>query len=108
MQPTTPIGGYAAGGEPGEPDELGSRESARAVLSAMLETPADPGGASAGGGGINLQSAWCWVWHGAERVMRGCGMVWHDRHGAEMVHHDPLCSMVLGECGQSHDPGTLS
>ena len=54
MQPTTPIGGYEAGGAPGEPDELGSRESARAVLSAMLETPADPGSASAGGGGINL------------------------------------------------------
>ena len=56
VQPTTPIGGYAAGGAPSEPDELGSRESARAVLSAMLETPADPGSASAGGGGINLQS----------------------------------------------------
>ena len=41
------------------------------------------------------------VWHGVERV-------WHDRHGAEMVHHDPLCSMVLGECGPSHDPGTLA
>ena len=56
MQPTTPIGGYEAGGASGGPDELGSREGARAVLSAMLETPADPGGASAGGGGINLQS----------------------------------------------------
>ena len=56
VQPTTPIGGYAAGGASSEPDELGSRESARAVLSAMLETPANPGGASAGGGGINLQS----------------------------------------------------
>ena len=56
VQPTTPIGGYAAGGAPSEPDELGSRESARAVLSAMLETPADPGSASARGGGINLQS----------------------------------------------------
>ena len=56
LQPTTPFGGYAAGGVPGEPDELGQRESARAVLSAMLETPADPGSASAGGGGINLQS----------------------------------------------------
>ena len=56
MQPTTPIGGYEAGGAPGEPDELGSRESARAVLSAMLETPADTAAASAGGAGINLQS----------------------------------------------------
>ena len=56
VQPTTPIGGYAAGGVPGEPQELGQRESARAVLSTMLETPADPGGASAEGGGINLQS----------------------------------------------------
>ena len=57
VQPTTPIDGYAASGMPGAPQELGQRESARAVLSTMLETPADPGGASAGGGGINLQSS---------------------------------------------------
>jgi hypothetical protein len=56
MQPTTPIGGYEAGGTPGEQVELGSREGARAVLSAMLQTPADTAGASAGGAGINLQS----------------------------------------------------
>ena len=71
VQPTTPICGYAAGGMPGEPQELGQRESARAVLSTMLETPVESEGASAGGGGINLQSAWCWVWHGAERVWYG-------------------------------------
>ena len=59
VQSTTPIGGYAACGAPSEPDELGSRESARAVLSTMLETPADTAGASAGGGGINLQSLQC-------------------------------------------------
>ena len=54
VQPTTPIGGYAASGMPDGPQELGQRESARAVLSTMLETPAGSGGVTAGGGGINL------------------------------------------------------
>ena len=63
-----------------------------------------------GGSGVHREAVGCMVWLGVGcgMVLRGCGMVWHDRHGAEMVHHDPLCSMVLGECGQSHDPGTLS
>ena len=56
VQPTTPVGGYAASGMPDGPQELGQRESARAVLSTMLEIPAESKGASAGGGGINLQS----------------------------------------------------
>ena len=68
------------------------------------------GSMGAWGSGVHREAVGCMVWLGVGCVMvlRGCGMVWHDRHGAEMVHHDPLCSMVLGECGQSHDPGTLS
>ena len=42
IQPTTSIGGQQAGGMPGASQGLGQRESAQAVLSTMLETPALP------------------------------------------------------------------
>ena len=55
VQPVAPIGGQQAGSMPGVPQGLGQRESARAVLSTMLETPALPTAVS-GGDGTKLQS----------------------------------------------------